>query len=235
MHPEQRRPEIDPVTERIPRINATATYAAPRYDQPRYDQPPPGWAPPRQRAYAPPPQPPAGKPKRTGRKVLAWSAGAVVALVVIAGLSARTPEAAPAPTVAAQEAPAAVVEAPAAAAPAPATEAPAVVAPAAPAPAPEPSMTVSRSNAVRKAEDYLSYMGFSRSGLVDQLEFEGFSTADATFAVDTVSVDWMEQAARKAQSYMDLMGFSRSGLVDQLQFEGFTAEQARHGADSVGL
>ncbi|MBW0093762.1 Ltp family lipoprotein [Pseudonocardia sp. KRD-184] len=213
MHPEQRRPEIDPVTERFPRINATAVHAAPRYDQPRYDQPPPGWAPPQQRAYAPPPQPPAVKPKRTGRTVLAWSAGAVVALVAIAGLSARTPEAAPAPTVAAQEAPAAVVEAP----------------------APEPSMTVSQSNAVRKAEDYLSYMGFSRSGLVDQLEFEGFSTADATFAVDTVTVDWMEQAAKKAQSYMDYTGFSRSGLIDQLEFEGFTAEQARHGADSVGL
>ncbi|QJY46532.1 Ltp family lipoprotein [Pseudonocardia broussonetiae] len=230
MHPEQRRPEIDPVTERIPRIAATAVYAAPRYDQPRYDQPPPGWAPPQQRAYAPPP--PVVKPKRTGRKVLAWSAGAVVALVVIAGLSARTPEAAPAPTVAAQDAPAAVVEAPVAAAPAPALEAPAA---AAPAPAPEPSMTVSQSSAVRKAEDYLSYMGFSRSGLVDQLEFEGFSTADATFAVDSVTVDWMEQAAKKAQSYMDYTGFSRSGLIDQLEFEGFTSEQARYGADSVGL
>ena len=96
-------------------------------------------------------------------------------------------------------------------------------------------MTVSQSNAVRKAEDYLSYMGFSRTGLIDQLEFEGFSTADATIAVDTVSVDWMEKAAKKAQSYMDYTGFSRTGLIDQLEFEGFTAEQARHGADSVGL
>ncbi|MBW0119566.1 Ltp family lipoprotein, partial [Pseudonocardia abyssalis] len=79
------------------------------------------------------------------------------------------------------------------------------------------------------------FMAFSRSGLIKQLEFEGFSTADATFAVDTVDVDWMVQAEKSAQSYLDFTSFSRSGLIDQLEFEGFTSEQARHGADSVGL
>lgn len=36
--------------------------------------------------------------------------------------------------------------------------------------------TIGQSNALRKAESYLSFMPFSYSGLVEQLEFEGFST-----------------------------------------------------------
>ncbi|MDN5748006.1 MAG: Ltp family lipoprotein [Pseudonocardia sp.] len=103
-------------------------------------------------------------------------------------------------------------------------------------PAPvEPQMTVSQENALSKAESYLDFTAFSRTGLIKQLEFDQFSTDDATFAVDTVTVDWMVQAEKKAQSYLDFTSFSRSGLVDQLEFDGFTSEQAEHGANSVGL
>ena len=77
--------------------------------------------------------------------------------------------------------------------------------------------------------------GFSKEGLVEQLEFEGFSNKDATFAVNNIDVDWNEQAARKAENYLDVSGFSRQGLIEQLEFEGFTAKQAAYGAKSVGL
>jgi hypothetical protein len=96
-------------------------------------------------------------------------------------------------------------------------------------------LTMSERNAMRKASDYLDFMSFSYSGLVDQLEFEGFTHEEATFAVDHCGADWNEQAALKAQSYLDFMSFSRSGLIDQLEFEGFTPDQAEYGADSVGL
>ncbi|GAY12015.1 hypothetical protein TOK_0405 [Pseudonocardia sp. N23] len=96
-------------------------------------------------------------------------------------------------------------------------------------------MTTSQANAVRKAESYLSFSGFSRTGLIKQLQYEKFSTADSTYAVDHVTVDWTEQADKKAASYMELQAFSRDGLIKQLKFEGFTAEQAAHGAKSVGL
>jgi hypothetical protein len=94
---------------------------------------------------------------------------------------------------------------------------------------------VAQRNAVEKAESYLDYTAFSRTGLITQLEFEGFTKADATYAVDHITVDWTEQADKKAQSYMDYSSFSRSGLIKQLQFEGFTAAQAAHGASAVGL
>lgn len=98
-----------------------------------------------------------------------------------------------------------------------------------------PEETVSQENARESAENYLQFTAFSKTGLVDQLEFEGFSSADAEYAVEHIEVDWMRQAEKSAEDYMEFSAFSRSGLIDQLTFEGFTPEQAAHGADSVGL
>ena len=63
--------------------------------------------------------------------------------------------------------------------------------------------TMGQNNAIRQAKDYLNFTAFSRQGLIEQLEFEGYSTEDATFAVDHIEVDWMEQAAKAAQNYLD--------------------------------
>jgi hypothetical protein len=98
-----------------------------------------------------------------------------------------------------------------------------------------PALTLSQDNAVRKGMAYLDFAAFSRQSLIDQLVFEGYSKADASFAVDYIDADWMEQAALKAQSYLDTSPFSRQGLIDQLLFEGFTQEQAVYGVNQVGL
>lgn len=95
-------------------------------------------------------------------------------------------------------------------------------------------LTMGQKNAMAKAASYLSFQSFSYSGLVEQLEFEGFSHEDAVFAVDHCGADWNEQAALKAQSYLDFMSFSRQGLIDQLVFEGFSYEQAEYGVSAVG-
>lgn len=95
-------------------------------------------------------------------------------------------------------------------------------------------MTLGQKNALDKAESYLNYSSFSHSGLITQLEFEGFSNEDATYATDNCGADWNEQAAAKAKSYLDYSSFSKSGLIEQLEFEGFTTEQAEHGATEVG-
>lgn len=97
---------------------------------------------------------------------------------------------------------------------------------------PADSLTVSQRNAVETAESYLEFTHFSRTGLIDQLEYEGFSNADSVFAVDYLSPDWFAQAVGSAESYMQSSSFSQSGLVGQLEYEGFTAEQAAHGAAS---
>lgn len=98
---------------------------------------------------------------------------------------------------------------------------------------PAPELTGSQMNALEKAIDYLDYSGFSRKGLINQLEYEGFSKADAEFAVDYIKPDWNEQAVRKAQDYLDYSSFSRKSLISQLKYEGFTSEQANYGADKM--
>lgn len=98
-----------------------------------------------------------------------------------------------------------------------------------------PTMSVGQANAARSARDYLSMTAFSRSGLIKQLEFEGFSTGDATFGVDSQGADWNEQAARSAKQYLEMTSFSRSGLVDQLVFEGYTPAEAEFGVSTTGL
>jgi len=127
----------------------------------------------------------------------------------------------------------------AAAAPAPA---PAESAPAEPA---KPSMTTAQSSAVRSAESYLKFKGFSRAGLSEQLTSEygeGFAAEDAEFAIAYIEaagkVDWNEQAVKSAKSYLDFKGFSRDGLFDQLTSEygeKFTADQANYALSAVGL
>jgi hypothetical protein len=105
----------------------------------------------------------------------------------------------------------------------------------------EPDMTAGQSNALRSAENYLSFSPFSRKGLIQQLSSDagdGYSVKNATFAADHVEVDWKEQAAKAAKNYLDISGFSRQGLIQQLSSDagdGYTLKQAKYGVDKAGL
>ncbi|MEU4386607.1 Ltp family lipoprotein [Promicromonospora sp. NPDC023805] len=99
----------------------------------------------------------------------------------------------------------------------------------------EPAETVAQEQARISAESYLLMGGFSRTGLLEQLAYEGFTAADAEHAVASVSVDWREQAAISAASYVEMGGFSRAGLIDQLLYEGFSQDEAEYGVDQAGL
>lgn len=98
----------------------------------------------------------------------------------------------------------------------------------------EANATTEQKNALKTAKSYLDYSSFSYTGLIEQLEFEGYSNESATYAVDNCGADWNEQAAKTAKSYMEYSSFSRQGLIDQLLYEGFTQEQAEYGVSSVG-
>jgi predicted 3-demethylubiquinone-9 3-methyltransferase (glyoxalase superfamily) len=95
--------------------------------------------------------------------------------------------------------------------------------------------TLSQKNAVKAAENYIRIMPFSREGLIKQLKYEGYSTADATYAVDKLKIDYNKQALKAAETYLDMMAFSRSGLIKQLKYEGYTTKQATYAVDKVGL
>ncbi|MBR5328600.1 MAG: Ltp family lipoprotein [Firmicutes bacterium] len=101
----------------------------------------------------------------------------------------------------------------------------------------EPSVAPSTSGeeaALTKAYEYLNSLPFSYEGLVDQLEFEGFSNSEATYAANNCGADWYQQALLKAWDYLDSVALSYDGMISQLEYEGFTYAEALYGADNCG-
>jgi hypothetical protein len=108
-----------------------------------------------------------------------------------------------------------------------------------PAPEDEPEMTSGQENALASAQNYLDLSGFSKAGLIQQLSSpagEGYSKADATFAVNHVDADWNAEAVEAARNYLDISPMSKAALIEQLSSaagDKFTAAQARYAADKV--
>jgi hypothetical protein len=93
--------------------------------------------------------------------------------------------------------------------------------------------------ALESAESYLAMSGFSKQGLYEQLSSsagEGFSQAEAQYAVDHVDADWNKEAVESARSYLDMSPMSRNELIEQLSSsagEGFTYQQAVYAVNKV--
>ena len=95
--------------------------------------------------------------------------------------------------------------------------------------------------AVDSAKGYLSGgQGFSEQGLLRQLTStggEGFTGAQAEYAINYLHPDWDAQAVDAAKSYLgDGEGFSRSSLIQQLTSSygaGFTEAQAEYAVNKV--
>ena len=96
--------------------------------------------------------------------------------------------------------------------------------------------------AVDAANGYLSEgQGFSEQGLLQQLTSsagDGFTEAQAEYAISSVHPDWDAQAVDAAKGYMQMGGFSQASLIQQLTSsagDGFTEAQAEYAASQVGL
>lgn len=94
---------------------------------------------------------------------------------------------------------------------------------------PRDDLNTEERNAYSSALTYLSSMGFSRSGLIKQLEYEQYSSDACEKAVSLIEelgeVDWNEECLQTAKNYLSTMSFSKGELIDQLKFEGFTDDQ----------
>ena len=96
----------------------------------------------------------------------------------------------------------------------------------------EDSATIGERNALSQAKSYLEYSSFSASGLIEQLEYEGYTTEEAQYAVANCNADWNEQALNKALSYLEFSSFSYSGLHEQLTYEGFLPAEVQYAVDN---
>lgn len=108
------------------------------------------------------------------------------------------------------------------------------------APAWAESLTGPQKNAIRSAQHYLSFKGFSRDGLIQQLSSsygDGYEISDATVAVDSLNIDWNKEAVKSAKHYLSFKGFSCQGLIQQLSSsygDKYTESQATYGAQQAG-
>jgi hypothetical protein len=109
-----------------------------------------------------------------------------------------------------------------------------------PTPSPTPTSssteTTSQINARARAVSFLTWFTFGRSELIKQLVLLGYSTQDATYAVDIQNIDWNALAVKHAKAYLALPGvtLTHTELVNQLIFDSFTQDQANFGANGLG-
>ena len=96
--------------------------------------------------------------------------------------------------------------------------------------------TFGQRQALESAKQYLQMDGFSRAGLIHQLESpygDHFSHAEAVWGVDHAHANWNAEAVQAAKSYLHTDHFSRAGLIHQLESpygDRFTHAQAVYGA-----
>ena len=98
----------------------------------------------------------------------------------------------------------------------------------------KPAAADAQADAVSRAKSYIKTSGFSRNGLIHQLEYEGFTEEEAEYGADNCDADWNEMALKKAKSYMNVKNYSKKELRHQLEYEGFTDEQIEYALDALG-
>lgn len=92
--------------------------------------------------------------------------------------------------------------------------------------------TLGEKNALEKAYQYFNSSAFSYKGIIEQLEYEGFTTSEATYAADNCGENWNRQALKCAERYFNTSAFSYKGIIEQLEYEGFTTSEATYAANN---
>mgnify|MGYP002627269991 FL=1 len=96
-----------------------------------------------------------------------------------------------------------------------------------------PTVSQWETNALIAAKDYIKSDHYSYQELIEQLEYDGYTTKQATYAADNCGGDWFSQAERAAKSYLSTDLFSPSELIEQLELDGFTHDQAQYAISCI--
>ena len=94
--------------------------------------------------------------------------------------------------------------------------------------------SVGDNQALAEAKTPLSTEPFSLGGLISQLKFEGYTTAQATYGAEHSGANWNKEALLNAKEYLNTEAFSMKGLTNQLEFSKYTAAQASYGVKHCG-
>jgi len=88
--------------------------------------------------------------------------------------------------------------------------------------------TRGQKEALEDAKSYLKYSSFSKKGLEDQLDYEGYTKKEIKYAIKKCKANWKKEALEEAKSYLKYSSFSKKGLEDQLDYEGYTKKQIKY-------
>lgn len=95
------------------------------------------------------------------------------------------------------------------------------------------NLTLTQENALARAKTYVSVMGISKKELVRQLELEGYSAEDASFAAINCGANYEFEALEKAESLLSIVELSKKGLAEQLEIEGFEKNEINFALDAI--
>ncbi|MDE5768644.1 MAG: Ltp family lipoprotein [Oscillospiraceae bacterium] len=91
----------------------------------------------------------------------------------------------------------------------------------------------SKNEVLQCALQFIEFSDYSYNGLVEILEFQGYSHEEAMYAADNCEADWNAEAIESAEGYLKVRNFSKEELINQLLSVGYTQEQAEYGANAV--
>lgn len=94
--------------------------------------------------------------------------------------------------------------------------------------------TIGEKNCLSDALNYLNLMGYSKSGLIKQLEFDEYSETEIEYALARCGADWNEEALQLAYGYTSAMSMSKTALQEQLIYEGFEESEINYALEQLG-
>lgn len=81
-----------------------------------------------------------------------------------------------------------------------------------------------------EAQSYYEQAWYCRAELIQQLQVDGFTYNAAVYGVDSLGVDWLEEASGKAWSLFEDNYYTYEEMIAELINVGCTLEEAEYGA-----
>ena len=96
---------------------------------------------------------------------------------------------------------------------------------------------IEKGRALRQAEICINGVTYSKASLQEMLmRSYNFSEEAATYAADTVVVDWKEKAYEKLVSYLDInKDWDYDRAYGQLEYEKFEKEEIEYALEKAGM
>ena len=92
-----------------------------------------------------------------------------------------------------------------------------------------------KENVLIRAREFIQEKAYSRRGLINALKVSGYTSINAIFAADNISVDWSAQAVRAVKEYRQKANLSKANLKNVLVRDGFSDQDIEYALKECGI